>query len=413
MAKNQSNYYKDEKHPWSKTKDTLLGCYLKPFFDKTYPFSQNGLVYVDGFAGEGRFGDGSFGSPIIAMQKLQSTASKKRYKFDVQFIFAESDGRRMNRLKNAVGDSRGNTRYIRPPMFCPTFEEAMERAQHVTLRSGTVPSTFFFYVDPFGVKYLKMDVLLQSPNPQHTEVLVNFNTVGFIRDACAALKIAANIPSDIEVCDEGFDDETPVQERVSRLTRCIGSEDWKGIVESRRNGESDFWDVEYRIGKLFCLNASKKYKYVTNMPIRDMSKRRLYGGEIKYRMIHMTNNADGCVIMNNNMLKRNNELQTGQQSLFQVGVDGRDVATDAVAAAMREAVESLPVGMNVKMGELAAYVISRCGVFETDNPLLRTYLGPYLENGIIERVVKTTDAGRAKSSFNLKDRVYRPTDVTM
>lgn len=407
MAKNQSNYYEGEKHPWSKTKDALLSCYLTPFFDKTYPFSNNGLVYVDGFAGEGRFGDGSIGSPIIAMQKLQAAASKRHRKFGVQFIFAESNERRRERLKAAVGDSCSNVRYIQPPIICSTFGEAMARAQQVTLRLGTAPSTFFFYVDPFGVKYLQMDVLLRSPNPQHTEVLVNFNTVGFIRDACAALKIAANIPDGIEVCDEGFDDATPGQERISRLTRCIGSDDWMDIVKSRRNGEGDFWDVEYRIGKLFCLNASKKYKYVTNMPIRDMSKRRQYGGEIKYRMIHMTNNADGCVIMNNDMLKRNDELQTSQQSLFQVGVDGRDVVKDAVAAAMREAVESLTVGKPVKMGELAAHVISRCGVFDNDNPLLRTYLGPYLEDGIIERVVKTTKTGKPKNSFSLKDRVYR------
>lgn len=407
MAKDQSGYFKNGKHPWSVTKDELLGCYLTPFFGKTYKYSRNGLVYVDAFAGEGRFGDGCFGSPIIAMQRLQAEARKSNRKFDVQFIFAESDKQSMQRLKKAVGDSCGNVRYIRPPMFRSTFEEAMACAQQVSFRHGTVPSTYFFYVDPFGVKYLQMDLLTQSPNPQHTEVLVNFNTVGFIRDACAALKVAANIPRDIEVNDEGLDESIPGQERVARLTRCIGSDDWMDILESRKRGEGGFWEAEYRIGKLFCRNASKAYQYVTNMPIRDMSKRSQYGGEIKYRMIHMTNNVDGCVLMNNNMIKRNDELQTSQLNLFRVSVDGRNIAPETVDFAMREAVEMVPVGTVTTMGALAAYVISQCGVFERYNPMLKTYLKPYLDNGTIERVEKTTRTGLAKTSFDLKDRVRR------
>ena len=63
----------------------------------------------------------------------------------------------------------------------------------------------FYYVDPFGVKDLRMDCLLRSPNPRHTEALVNFNSIGFLRDACAALKVRLELPQDVEVFDAGFE----------------------------------------------------------------------------------------------------------------------------------------------------------------------------------------------------------------
>lgn len=49
----------DDKHPWSETKDDLLGNYLTPFFNKVYQASRDGIVYVDAFARPGRFNDGS------------------------------------------------------------------------------------------------------------------------------------------------------------------------------------------------------------------------------------------------------------------------------------------------------------------------------------------------------------------
>lgn len=46
MTKNQDDYF-DKKHPWSLTKDDLLGCYLTPYSQKVYKCSRDGIVYVD------------------------------------------------------------------------------------------------------------------------------------------------------------------------------------------------------------------------------------------------------------------------------------------------------------------------------------------------------------------------------
>ena len=406
MAKDQKDFFKG-KHPWSATKDDLLSCYLTPFFTKTYGYSRNGIVYVDAFAGEGLFDDGSAGSPVIAMRKLLTAAKKQRTKIPVQFIFAEANQDARQRLEAASARTKGNVNYIRRPIILESFEKAVNAARAATIRIGCTPSTYFFYIDPFGVKDLRMDLLLGSPNPQHTEVLLNFNTIGFIRDACAALKSALTVPDDVEVLNDSLGSNLSTNERIERLTSCVGSGEWIDVIRSKQGGDADFWEVEYQIAQLFCKNAASGYRYVTNMPIKDMEHGPYGKGLLKYRMVHMTNNADGCVLMNDNMVKRNDLNQTAQAGLFRVDVDGRDVEQGAIQEAMRQSVESLPIGKYVKMGELAASVISQCGVFARSTELLKNHLKPFIDSGQLEREIKLTRTGRLKNSFAPHDRVRR------
>ena len=353
MAKDQSSYFAG-KHLWSETKDDLLSCYLTPYFQKVFPFSKGGIVYVDAFAGEGKFADGTLGSPLIALSKLQSIARGMRAKVPVQFVLAESNSDSRAKLVSSFRAARGNSRYVKEPIVCDDFQHAIGSARSVVLKSGCRPSTYFVYIDPFGVKDLRMDLLRDLPNPRHAEVLLNFNTIGFIRDACAALKSALAVPSTIEVADEALSFELPASERIARLTSCIGSEDWVDIVRARQNNATEFWEAEYQIARLFCKNAATHYRFVTNMPVKDMRCGAYGRGLIKYRMIHMTNNADGCVLMNDNMLKRNAERQTIQPGMFVVDVDGRDVEPSSIQRAVNCVIESLQLGEKVKMAEIAA-----------------------------------------------------------
>ena len=76
---------------------------------------------------------------------------------------------------------------------------------------------------------------------------------------------------------------------------------------------------------------------------------------------------------------------------------------------MRDAVMSLPLNKPVTMWSILADVITEVGVFETSTPLLKTYLGPLIEEGLVERVEKLTPKGRRpKTSFSgPKIMVYR------
>ena len=62
MAKKNDDFF-DEKKEWSKVKDALLGNYFKPYIQKIM-YTRKPIVYVDCFAGKGKFADGNPGSPF-------------------------------------------------------------------------------------------------------------------------------------------------------------------------------------------------------------------------------------------------------------------------------------------------------------------------------------------------------------
>lgn len=58
MPKDNRNFFAKKKD-WSEIKNTLLGAYLKPYFQKILT-TKHPVFYVDCFSGKGRFDDGGF-----------------------------------------------------------------------------------------------------------------------------------------------------------------------------------------------------------------------------------------------------------------------------------------------------------------------------------------------------------------
>ena len=69
MALRNAEFF-EKKREWSVVKDALLKCYLVPYFMKMLRTGRP-LVYVDCFAGKGKFDDGNSGSPIFALDIFQ------------------------------------------------------------------------------------------------------------------------------------------------------------------------------------------------------------------------------------------------------------------------------------------------------------------------------------------------------
>lgn len=76
MAKKNDDFFK-EKKVWSEVKDELLGCYFKPYISKIL-HTYKPLVYVDCFAGKGKFDDVQPGSPIIALDIITECVKQSK-----------------------------------------------------------------------------------------------------------------------------------------------------------------------------------------------------------------------------------------------------------------------------------------------------------------------------------------------
>ena len=71
---NNKNFFA-KKRAWSLVKDELLRCYLAPYLNKIY-VTRKPLLYVDCFAGKGKFDDGKEGSPLVAISCVRDSLAR-------------------------------------------------------------------------------------------------------------------------------------------------------------------------------------------------------------------------------------------------------------------------------------------------------------------------------------------------
>lgn len=308
MAKKNDDFFV-EKKPWSKVKDELLGCYLKPYVAKIL-YTRKPLAYVDCFAGKGKFDDGNPGSPLIALDIFRQGLASTKLDGNVRIGAAFIDLNYASDLEMNLSSYKGIK------IVSGAYEDAIEEL----LKSKT-GCNVFLYIDPYGIKALDCTKFDAFSNGQFNtiELLINMNSFGFIREACNALGTT------FKVDDSGFFDDLieydptildATDKSIEALNRIAGGDYWKGIIAQYKNGAIDGYKAEESFSEQYCQRLSESYTYVLNMPIRIQPNQ-----HPKYRMIHATNHPSGCVLMAENICNRWQLLKDiqsgGQMTLFQ------------------------------------------------------------------------------------------------
>ncbi len=183
MSKSNKDFFKSKKE-WSTIKDSLLGCYLPPYFQKLLK-SNKPIFYVDCFAGKGKFEDGNDGSPLIALRTRdeclnRSSINNKSNAIQMCFI----DLNYANDLK--INTSSFENKYGKPMIVSGKYEEKIKE-----ILKNRQNYNVFLYIDPFGIKALDSS-LFSSFNIYgfaKFEMLINFNSFGFFRDACRVMNV--------------------------------------------------------------------------------------------------------------------------------------------------------------------------------------------------------------------------------
>lgn len=314
MAKKNDDFFV-EKKPWSEVKDQLLGCYLKPYVAKIL-HTRKPLVYVDCFAGKGKFDDGKPGSPRIALDIMQQGLTASTMNDHVQIAPAFID-------LNYADDLRSNLKdYPGVKIVSGAYEDTIDN-----LLKNKNGCNVFLYIDPYGIKALNCSKFDEFANGQFysIELLINMNSFGFIREGCRVMGKQFKMDDDnffddlVEYAPAKFDTSA---KSVEALNQIAGGVYWQSIIEQFASGEIDGYKAEEYFAEQYCQRLSQTFKYVLNMPIRIKE-----GQHTKYRMIHATNHPDGCILMADNICNRwelMRQIQTGGQlSLFPETVDNQ------------------------------------------------------------------------------------------
>lgn len=351
LSKKNDDFF-EKKNPWSEVKDELFACYFKPYIQKIL-HTRRPILYVDCFAGKGKFTDGKKGSPLIALDIINDCLqSTKIDKTNIQTYFIEL---------NHSEDLRNNLlQYRNANIISGQYETNINQI----LRNKTGHNVFL-YIDPYGIKALQSSYFdsFAKSGFYSIELLINMNSFGFIREACRALGESY----DVDVFDDLVEYETTTmdtsQKSINDLNDIAGGNYWREIIDGYLTKKYDGYQAEKMFALQYCRRLQQSYKYVLNMP---MKIRR--GQQPKYRMIHATNHEAGCLLMVDNMWSRWQALQEiqigGQQMLWQENTENLSIDEDTVE-------------------RLFSSYILKYKKFESISMVLASFYVEHVDNGIL------------------------------
>lgn len=149
---------------------------LKRYLQAWIPILSHGgfrqFLYIDGFAGPGRYTKGEDGSPIIALSTALGYGSA--IKATVLFLFVEKKTDRAQVLQEIVDDLQLPNNFRVKVAKGETFEAAFDDLlRYYSNKGKTLPPTFAF-IDPFGWTGVPFSVVKQIMGNPSCEVLVTF-----------------------------------------------------------------------------------------------------------------------------------------------------------------------------------------------------------------------------------------------
>lgn len=298
---------------WSKRKHRLLEKYLPPFSAKVASTTRNREVYcVDGFAGAAKYDDGSEGSPVL-MSKFSDICSNWNRPVNLRIINVEPDLTTFHSLETATKDwkEKGILENINS-----RFDNSIPT---ILTKVGISPTLFF--IDPFGptgVRFSHLIPILQR-NLYITELIINFDTDGLYRIACAAVSKNNNPKT--------------AQTNADIVTAVIGSDNWRNqFISSNLTTEQG----EEVLLREYVSNLGKYEFNVADYAIREALNKKP-----KYHFIYCTRHNDGVFLMND-FIREEDDLIYGEYvednlpmfqeeaSLFQEISKRREILSDIV-----------------------------------------------------------------------------------
>lgn len=290
------------KKGWSLQKDEIFDHYLKPYIAKILSTGKP-LTIIDCFAGKGRFEDGSIGSPVIIAKHIKSVLEGNSRNKNIQGIFIENKYARELEI-NLKG-------YKNCEVWSGTFEDTMSKILAINSLFNV-----FLYVDPYGIKCLNFEQfeLIKNKHFCSLEMLLNFNSFGFLREGCRLLTLDyENLFKEDQSEDEYELDEA---NNITHMNNIAHGEYWQSIIEDYKNNKIGMSKAEELFINEYMNQHKNLFTYVINIPIRLKIK-----NIPKYRLMYGSNHRDGIILMADNMSRKWKELRDiqrgGQKVMFE------------------------------------------------------------------------------------------------
>lgn len=155
--------------PHTEAKHVILKRYLGAWFPILSRYSDR-ILYIDGFAGPGRYSKGEAGSPLIALDVANTHRGKLAG--ELIFRFVEREEARVTHLRAEIDEMKLPKHFnVRAEhgRFDATIGPLLDE-----LKAETTPTPAFAFIDPFGISGYPYSIVSRLLSQPRTEVLVTF-----------------------------------------------------------------------------------------------------------------------------------------------------------------------------------------------------------------------------------------------
>ena len=161
-----------ELDPHTRAKHEILKRYLQAWAAILTQGKFPEVMYVDGFAGPGRYSKGEDGSPVIALHA--ALKNRDRIRARIRFEFIEEDEERAQVLSEIIDELDVPGNFQIRVIGGETFETAFGKLLDSCKRNGQrLPPTFAF-IDPFGWRDVPFSIIRDVMAYPSCEILFNF-----------------------------------------------------------------------------------------------------------------------------------------------------------------------------------------------------------------------------------------------
>lgn len=151
---------------------------LRNYLDAWFPImgTWNGrILFIDGFAGPGKYEGGEDGSPIIALSSVIQHRAQKQITAEVIFLFIEKDELRAEHLQRLVDSLKYSLpAKCKADVIKGVFDETMTQVLDQLDTQAKRLAPCFVMVDPFGVSGTPMSVMRRILQNPKSEVYISF-----------------------------------------------------------------------------------------------------------------------------------------------------------------------------------------------------------------------------------------------
>jgi three-Cys-motif partner protein len=311
---------------WSARKHAILKDYLPTFCTALSRRAAGEIIwYVDGYAGAGVYKDssnpndhGEPGSPVLAAQETQ------KLRYNIRCLNVEEDQDNFESLQ------RETSLFLHVENIHADFNDVID---DVLQRVQNSPS--FFFLDPFGIKDLPMEGLIDriALRTKQTDVLLRYATETVRRVAGAYEKDVVRSAAHAQNLDKWF-----------------RGNQWRITLQQHPAGpKRDEELLKYYERQLVSISGGR-LKFAKDYPIRSID------GQVRYHLVFATGNRLGIKLMSDILYKAEAQYRIDQEiyqqqtspPYNQLGMFDEAMPDPATYQAQQIQAVILRVGQNIK-----------------------------------------------------------------